>query len=1028
MKKIIKFRLLLTTLLLSGGMSLSAQTFRVTGVVSDSEGPLAGAGVSVKGTTNGTLANADGRFAIDVSSGQTLTFSFMGYTNQEIPITNQTTVNVTLESKSVAINEIVLIGYGVQRRSDVTGAIASVKRDELLSTPSSSVGDMLRGRVTGLQVTSVSGRPGAEPSILIRGRRSIADTDSRPLFIIDGSVATGEEFNTLNAEDIASVEVLKDAAAQAVYGARAANGVILVTTLRGQSGKTIVNLNSSIGFGTLNRNFDFFSPEEWMGLRAEAKSSILRGDDYREASSFTYQEILNDDKMIKAYENGEIYDWEKLMFGTAVSQKYDLSVRGGNDKLKIATGLGYINQDGILKYNSGYQRLNLRLNVDYDVYKWLSVGFNYSFMTSKEKRENGNFNTYITRPPYGQMYDENGNYEQFLTSSSERNPLFSLAHYNRRISTDQSRINAFVNVKPFKNFSYRFNVSYFNRTQEDGAYQGSQANEGSNGGSGSLTNNTRQMYLIENIFNYSVPIANTDHNLSLTAVQSYDKDIAKSLGYRADNIPVDTEEGWNMLPDGTISDPIRGVDELLLISFLGRAQYSFKDKYLISAALRHDGSSKFGKNSKWGTFPSIALGWRASEEKLLKDIRQISNLKLRASYGIVGNQNGIPSYTTLGLADAYQMEFGNQTYVGYLPSRALSDPNLKWENTAQLNIGLDFGLFDNRLTGTFEHYRTKTQDLLLNRQINAALGYDRVFTNIGETKTEGWEFSLSGDIIRQKDLQWNVSANLSTTRNEIVSLTGLRDENGNQVNDIVNGWFIGKPIMVYYDYAFDGIFQLDEFEETDVKNVYKLKPTIDSDNDGILDKTIEYPYGVEGPQPGMVKMKDLDGDGKITPEGDRKTISRDPKFIYSVSSSLNYKGFDLFLDFYSVQGAKILNPYLYNYDQGGALRGRYNGVKMDYWTPTNPSNTFPRPKEDVNPQYQVLAAYQDASYFRLRTLSLGYTLPDKLLQKVSIDKLRIYATMTNVFTITDFKSYSPELIQGQYPELRQLLFGLNLTF
>jgi hypothetical protein len=374
------------------------------------------------------------------------------------------------------------------------------------------------------------------------------------------------------------------------------------------------------------------------------------------------------------------------------------------------------------------------------------------------------------------------------------------------------------------------------------------------------------------------------------------------------------------------------------------------------------------------------------------------------------------------------MEFGSQRFIGYLPSRILPDPNLKWENTAQLNFGLDFGFFNNRISGSAEYYNTHTKDLLLRRQINAALGYDRIFTNIGETKTMGWEFSLSGDLIRNKDLNWNITTNLSATHNKIISLTGLRDENGKQVDDIVNCWFIDKPIMVYYDYIFDGIFQLNEFEETNVKNVYKLKPTIDSDGDGIPDTTVEYPYSGDGPQPGMVKMKDLNNDGKITPEDDRETISREPKFIYSISSTFNYKNFDLFFDFYGVSGTTILNPYLYSYEEGGALRGRYNGVKMDYWTPTNPSNTFPRPREDGNPAQQILCAYQDASYFRLRTMSLGYTLPPAIFRKKTINKLRLYVTATNVFTMTQFKSYSPEMIQGQYPELRQLLFGLNLSF
>ena len=397
------------------------------------------------------------------------------------------------------------------------------------------------------------------------------------------------------------------------------------------------------------------------------------------------------------------------------------------------------------------------------------------------------------------------------------------------------------------------------------------------------------------------------------------------------------------------------------------------------------------------------------------------------SYGIVGNQNGIGNYTTLGLANEYRYEFGDNMYMGYLPGKELSNPNLKWEQSRTTNVGVDFAFFKNRLSGTIEYYQTRTTDLLVKREINSVLGYENMLDNLGETKSHGVDINISGDVIRTKDLTWSLGANFSHYANEIVKIDDQVDENGKPLSQPGNKWFVGEPINVYYNYIPDGIYQYEDF---DIKRnpynelEYTLKPTIDTDGDGIADKALSREDNVK---PGSVKIKDINGDGKINAD-DRTPISKDPDFTLSLNTSLKWKGFDFYMDWYGVSGRKIQNAYLNESNSGGSLQGKLNGIKVNYWTPFNPSNEFPRPSHNTNVPYHGALAIQDASYIRLRTLQLGYTFPAEWIKHISLSRLRVYATATNLLTFTDFKSYSPELTPGAYPESRQYVFGINVSF
>lgn len=1013
-----KWIVLVTAFLVSLGVS--AQQVKVSGIVTDGSEPIPGVNVMIQGTGNGTITDLNGGYSLSVPPKATLVFSSIGFAEQKIQVGSKTVINVKMAEESQLLEELVVVGYGVQRKSDVATSVASVKADEMKTFPAGNVADMLRGRAAGVNVTSSSGRPGSAPTITIRGSRSISAANT-PLYIIDGSPSNATEFSTLSADDIESVEILKDAASQAIYGARASDGVILVTTKRGKAGKVEVNYNGYVGVQSLWRNFDFYSPQEYMQLRREAKAHDKGLIDARE---LTVAEALEDNVMQRVWASGKAIDWEKEMMKDAISQNHDINVRGGAEKIKVAAGANFYNQQGMVATGSGYQKIALRLNLDFELSRWVSLGVNSSYAMTKQEREDGNFNEFITRTPLAEIRDENGQYTKYINSENQYNPLYRAQHYGREITKDNYRLNLFMDVKPFKGFNYRLNTSLYNRTEEDGNYKDSEYPGG--GATAELEEARTQNWLIENIVTYKIPIKNKKHQLTLTAVQSIDHSGSKSIGYGVENLPVDKD--WNFISQGEFTGkPIRTFEENNLVSFMARAQYSLMDRYLMNVAVRRDGSSRFGEENKWGTFPSVALAWRMNQESFLREVTWIDNLKLRLSYGIVGNQNGISNYATLGLAKNEGYEFGDNFEMGYLPGEELSNPNLKWEQSATTNVGLDFSFFNGRLSGTVEYYNTRTKDLLVKRLLNASLGYSKMLDNLGETKSSGIDLSLSGDVIRSKDFTWTLGANFSKYKDEIVRIDDQVDAEGRPASQPAEGWIIGQPINIYYDYKTDGIFQYDDFDisrDGTGKVVYALKNTYDSDGDGVADSPINYGGAIE---PGMVKVRDANGDGKITAD-DRVPIRKDPDFTLSISSTWNWKGIDLYMDWYAVSGRMIKNTYLYDSNSGGSLSGKNNGVKVDYWTPFNPTNEFPRPSYSAAAPYQSSIAIQDASYIRLRTLQLGYTLPTLLLKKTPIKRLRFYATATNLLTFTKFKSYSPELSPGSYPEARQYVFGMNVSF
>lgn len=967
----------------------------VTGVVRDEQGePLIGVSVVLEGTTQGTITDFDGQFVLSAQEGQTLEISYMGYRTERVKV-GKGALTVVLSEDTKALDEVVVVGYGTQKRSDLTGSVVSVKAEDMNAVPTSSVAEMLRGQAAGVVVTQNSARPGGQSDIVIRGKKSLTGGNA-PLYIVDGTPV--DNIDDFNAQDIESIEVLKDASAQAIYGARASNGVILVTTKRGSEGKTQVDLNAYAGAQMVKRNFDLYGGAEWARMKREANRSFVYDPVTKTATGDYQDDVSLFGNMYQNLVDERYTNWEELMIKPALQQKYDISVRTGNDRTKMSAALGFYDQEGMIA-PANYRRYNARFDVSQKLGKRVTIGMKTNYVHSDQKSEDSEFSKVLTESPLLSAYDEDGNMLSLL-ADSKWSPLWNNAHYTSDKKTDRFMLGLNLDWNIWGGLTYRLNTSVNYRSQEQGVYRDSKHEKGSSvGGQASVANTRYVDYLLENILAYD-RTWQEKHHLNVTLVQSIESirttmTTTGGSGFATDDL------GYNNISAASITNPTkRTITPRQLVSFMGRVNYSLMDKYLFSVSARVDGSSVFGKNSKWGVFPAGSFAWRINQEDWLVDVNWLTNLKLRLSAGSVGNQ-AISPYQTQGLVDSYYMKFGDENaLVGYLPSGQLQNPDLKWETTTSYNAGLDFGFLRDRIMGTVEYYRAKTTDLLVEKSINQTTGYNTQLVNMGSVLNQGVEITANFVPVKIKNFTWTVDVIWAHNQNKILSLNGAQGANGELLNDEANGWFIGHNINAYYDYQFDGIWQL---------------------GDDIPDYG-----GTYQPQPGDIRVKDVNNDGKITAE-DRVVIDRDPKWTASLGTAFKFFGVDISFDFYGVYGAVRQNNYLYSSNQGGDLKGVRNGIKVDYWTIENPSNTAPRPR-DGNITYFSSLSYQDASYFRLRTLSVGYSFPKKLIEKAKMSNLRIYCTASNVFTCTKYQSYSPEASAGSYPEPRTVIGGLNLSF
>jgi TonB-linked SusC/RagA family outer membrane protein len=992
--------ILVNVCLLLFSLSSFGQTKTITGKVQDSTDPLIGVNILIKGTATGSITDFDGNYTIEnVSATDVLIFSYTGYNTEEILVGDQTVINLTMQGAVESLAEITVVGYGTRKKSNIVGAVTSVDLEEATVIPTTNVSEMLRGRAAGVQVNLADARPGGNSDIVIRGNVSVAPNGNNPLIIVDG--LPFDNLNDVAPDDIANIEILKDAASTAIYGSRASNGVILVTTKSGKEGRITLDYHGFTTTQAITRNFNQYTGEQFIDLRREANRNRFSGEYLNDQNVFTPFEL-------EAIENQNFVDWEDLILQDALIQSHALSFSAGTEKTKVFSSVSYYDQDGIIP-NSGYRRATFKLNLDQQITDKLSLKGVFNYQNAGQDRETGDLNfTNIT--PLAKPFDENGELVKFYLGPANIavNPL-----WDQRESVDETKINLTdinltLGYQILPNLSYSLRTFLRNRNTNRGIYRSSLHSAGDEGvnGFGILENTLFRQSLVENIVTYT-PEIGPDHSIDFTAVQAFDEQMTEFTKIEKSGF---TNDALSYNGDATnLLSNSRDVSKRRLLSYLARVRYDFLDRYLLEVTTRADGASVFSEDNKWGFFPAASAAWKVHLEPFMAYQQAVDELKFRVSYGATGNQ-GINSLETLGRADDIPYFFGDQTVSGATASSRLPNPDLKWETTRTFNIGADFRLFKNIFQGTIEYYYARTSDLLLDRAIAGTTGFNVIRFNVGELENRGIEASLITNLVRSKSgFDWSVGMIFSRNRNKVLALTGETDDQGNPID--ITGTdgrrlSVGQSINNIWLPQYDGIYQ---------------------DGDDIAGS------GNPLASPGDVRVVDQDGNGQID-NRDNVFTTTDPDWYGSVNTTMSYKGFNLFVDVFIVQGATKLNTVLAN---GELWKGAINGIRSKYYTPEFPSTEYPRPKPDTH-LHLFPFSVRDASYVRLRTVTLGYTFPKDMLSNVGLSNVNLYVTGTNLLTATDFRSYSPEQnleftnddnqVSTAFPETRNFTFGLKMGF
>ncbi|MBO0356394.1 TonB-dependent receptor [Hymenobacter sp. BT186] len=987
-----KHSLLLPAILLcAAAPAWAQQTRQLSGQVLDAktgEG-LAGVTVLVKGTTNGASTGADGQFTLSVpTTGEVqLTVSYIGYVTQTVTAKGDGNLNIRLASDTKALDEVVVIGYGQVKKSDVTGAIVSVKEEDIKKTPAANVMESLQGRLPGVDITRSSGSATSGVSVTVRGNRSLT-ANNGPLFIVDG--VQYNSIQDINPNDIASMEVLKDAASTAVYGSRGANGVIIVTTKRGTSGQPRVTINSYYGQTDVANYPKVNNAEQYVAQKREANRT-----------TGLWNSTADDSKIFTPYElesiaNGVSTDWMELLLRKGTQQEHQIGLSGGSEKTKFYTSFDYFNEQGLFKLDN-LNRYSIRFNIDQEINKKITIGLQsqLTYYNQSVRRDPTNQANKIN--PLLTPYDANGNIAIFPNSGNFINPIIDEVNgnYENNTRTTRTFTTGYVSYQILPSLNIRSNLGLTLSNARTGIYQGSNTLDRngsvpqSSYGTQFLTN-----WSWENIVNYNKTFG--DHSLTATGVTSLLTFNTENSNAQGRNQLLASQLYYNLANANQQLGINSGYEDSKLISFTGRVQYGYKGRYLLTLTGRSDGSSKLAAGNKWAFFPSAAVAWRIIDEDFMKNVSAVTDLKLRVSYGRAGNYD-VPVYSSQSLLSRIPFGYGETSAPGYTFANRIGNPDLGWELSNTKNIGLDFGLLDNRLTGSVDVYNTKTTDLLLDRFLPLSSGVSVITQNIGSTRNRGIEVGLNGRLIDNENFKWNAGVAWFMNREEIVDLGGAS-------SDITNGWFIGSPTRVIYDYEKIGIWQLDE-----------------------VDQAKAY-----GQKPGQIKVRDLNGDGQITASADRKVLGwRVPKWNGSFNSDFSYKGFDLSFQFFARMGQMFNYEYNSFYDP----QGIENSSRQNYWTPENPSNDYPRPDASLSKTTQQSALYgntlyyRDGSYVKLRAATLGYNIPKSVLDKLHMSSLRVYVQGKNLATWSDIEDYDPErggAITSPIP--RVVLAGLNLGF
>jgi TonB-linked SusC/RagA family outer membrane protein len=1006
---------LMLTLLLMSAFVAQAQV-AVRGKVTDETGAgLPGTNVLVKGSTTGTTTDSNGDYAIEVpQSDAVLVFSFIGYESQEIGVAGRTTINVTLVPSVESLTEVVVVGYGVQRQEAVTGSVASISGDAIREIPAGNITQALQGRLPGVEFTQTSSKPGATMQIRVRGTRSLTASND-PLIVLDGIPFVGT-IADINPNDIKSVDILKDASATAIYGSRGANGVILITTHKGQKGqKARVSYNGYYGAKKVFAKYPMMDGPKFLALREAAGLYSLGLDEAEDVST----------------------DWQDLLYRTGTITSHDVGISGGTDRGNYNFGIGYFLDQAVIPTQQ-YTRYTVRGSIDQEIGKHFKVGFttnnNYNLTEGTQIDVGG----ILRMSPLANPFNPDGTWKRTVRAGIDEPWVYSREIVENlkdqwlsetRGYASYNSLYGEVKIPWVEGLAFRTNLGLDFRQSNGGSYtgQGIMSTNPTTESRASVTNSHTWHWLIENMLTYDRTFADK-HNINVVALYSAEQNRFTRSRMEATDIPADHFQFYNLGQAGgqLIINPGDQQYELWgLMSYMGRVMYSYDDKYMLTATVRSDGSSRLAEGHKWHTYPAVSVGWNIAREPFMANVGAVNMLKIRAGYGQTSNQAVAP-YETLGRLSTRPYNFGSEFSTGYYVTQ-LPSPHLGWEYSETMNYGVDFSLLGDRLSGTIEYYVTKTKDLLLNVSLPLTSGVSSVTENIGQTENKGIEISLNGVIVESNGWTWEAGINLYANRNKLVSLYSGADRNE------ANWWFVGHPIDVIFDYKRIGLWQ----EEDPYRDI--LEP---------------------GGNVGMIKVEYT---GSYNPDGtptraigpdDRQIISLEPDFQGGFSTRVTYKGFDLSAVGVFKRGG-ILNATIYG--SGGytnLLTGRNGNVDVDWWTPENPNTRYPAPngvRSNDNPKYASTLGYFDASYMKIRTITLGYDF-SKLFPNADIN-LRAYFTVQNPFVLfspyhdesgmdPETNSYGNEnaavplsgnlrrilTLGTNTPSTRNYVFGVNFTF
>ncbi|MCP9767840.1 TonB-dependent receptor [Lacihabitans sp. LS3-19] len=979
---------------------------RLNGKITDENSePIPGASIVIKGTSEGTVSDLNGNYSINAADNNvTLIVSFIGYVSQEVAAGGRNTINVQLALSSEQLSEVVVVGYGTQKKKDLTGAMGSIQAKDIVRGNPIQAANALQGQVAGVNITRVNSRPGSSFDITIRGVQNFDNSLNAPLVVIDGVI--GGNMDNLNPADIASMDVLKDASSTAIYGSRGANGVILITTHKGSSGKAKVSYNSYVGSKRPAYVPGMMSAKEFYQAynvtRLEDAAAI--GIKIPKPRGWTASEIAN-------AENDRTSDWIDLATNPALQTSHTISVAGGSSSTTYNFSAGYLNEGGVTTGTS-FKRYSLNAGLESKISSKLKVGFtSYASFSDRNLPTSEVMRSAFRARPTGTIkyadlaeadqkkdIDLKGNaFFMGISDNQVFNVLTELDPENAQHKTNVSSIlgNGFIEYTPIKRLAIRSSLSVASNNTRDGEYWGNytKTQAGTKGNRAQYQTQNLISYTLDNIITYD--LFKGDHALKITGLQSAFQQKEDETAIAAQALPF--RSLWYNMGTGTITSFGSNLSERSLLSFMGRINYAYKDKYLLTVTGRSDGASQLSPGNKWIFYPSAAVAWRIGDEEFIKNVNWISNLKLRASYGIVGNASSVRPYATQATITQTNYDFDGTTASGFAVG-ALANKNLVYEKNKELNFGLNFGFLNNRISGEVEIYKRNTVDLIIGDKLPRSTGFSDVVANVGEIQNKGVEITLNTVNVNKGNFRWNTNFTLTKNKDQVTKLAGGITE------DIGNLRFVGESVYPLYSWVFDGIWQLDEAEAAKAFGQY----------------------------PGNVKIKDLDGDGVIT-DKDRTIVGKQtPDLLLGMRNNMNYKNFDFSFFLYSRRGLSYSNNFL-NGTFGDIGSDRYNHTtELDIWTSTNPSNTYFGLNGSGNSgNARQALSMQKADFVRLSDVTLGYKLSGKALDKMKFSNFRVYAQVTNPMVFTNFLTFNPEYNSNTANDdisSKTFLLGLNVSF